>query len=182
MTYPRFLKKVIAIGLMLTGVGAGANTLILGAASEQRIERYTSQDISERTYTGGFLSYKFSSYAIGAEFTQSENTSSGVPSLMISSYRSSYWLAGAIYGATWVHLMPFLSGGLGFSIDKSETKFQSTVTTDVSRLYSSGFAGIGARFDTWHFLYLSAEGRLNFIENQDPQPCFSAQLRVGFEF
>ena len=169
--------------IIFSGAWGNANPLILGLAYDLHYERGMDQSVSPQSYQDLYGFYEFENFYWGAEFgLQRESNLSGQQTYSVKRSRRFTLFEMMCLGESWDIFRPYFSVGLGAYQDTITTVFMSSSTQDTSRLYGSGFGGVGLRMENMLPVFITFEARLLFGENLDPQPNISAMAKLGWIF
>jgi len=160
---------------------AGASVLVTGGF-EGRFEQGMDQNTDFLPNLDFAGEYHLENYFFGAEYFRGFTQSSGNASLGVNSLSQGAWFTAAYEAGDWRLGKPYLRAGIGAYQDSVVTTLLGVSTTNVSRLYMTGFAGVGLQFDLPSSLFAALETHLVFGENQVPQPAFAVMARLGWEF
>jgi len=176
-----FFIGFVLSSFMFLSPASHAGILVTGGF-EGRFEQGMDQNTDFLPNLDFAAEYHWENYFLGAEYFRGFTQSTGNASLSLNSLSQGAWFTGAYEAGSWRLGKPYLRAGFGAYQDSVVTTLLGNSTTNVSRLYLTGFAGVGLQFDLPKSMFASLESHLVFGENQVPQPAFAVMARIGWEF
>ncbi len=175
--------KIIFLGLALLFCSFSQALVQVSGSAEQRYEIDMDQNRNFQSYWVLTGEYHWNHFYVGLEYFRGSSEESGQQTLALSRYRRGAWatLSWHAFERKFLELF-YLRAGLGGFQDDVKTTFFGTTTRDLSRVYPSGFGGIGMNIKLIPSLFSAVEWKVIFAENQDRSGVMGILVRLGWEF